>query len=60
VQVAAPEAGEIKSVPVDLTLDAVKVGDYYALVFPGGQMNPDTLRIKIVEQVEEGPHKRRF
>jgi len=54
VQVAAPEAGEIKgwrhrdwgrSVPVDLTLKEVKVGDYDALVLPGGQMNPDTLRI---------------
>lgn len=54
VHVAAPEAGEIrgwrhkdwgKSVPVDLTLDEVKVGDYDALVLPGGQMNPDTLRI---------------
>jgi protease I len=29
-------------VPVDLTLEEVKVGDYDA---PGGQMNPDTLRI---------------
>jgi protease I len=54
VQVAAPEAGEIKgwrhkdwgkSVPVDLTLEEVKVGDYDALVLPGGQMNPDTLRV---------------
>ncbi len=31
--------------PVDLTLEEVKVGDYDALVLPGGQMNPDTLRI---------------
>jgi len=54
VRVAAPEAGEIKgwrhkdwgrSVRVDLTLAEVKVGDYDALVLPGGQMNPDTLRI---------------
>ena len=54
VHVAAPEAGEIKgwrhkdwgrSVRVDLTLAEVKVGDYDALVLPGGQMNPDTLRI---------------
>ncbi len=54
VHVAAPEAGEIRgwhnkdwgrAVPVDLTLDEVKVGDYDALVLPGGQMNPDTLRI---------------
>jgi protease I len=50
VKLAAPEAGEIKawrdkdwgqSVPVDLTLDEVKIGDYDALVLPGGQMNPD-------------------
>lgn len=54
VETAAPEHGEIKawrhmewgtSVPVDLTLDEVKVADYDALVLPGGQMNPDTLRI---------------
>ena len=54
VPIAAPEAGEIKgwrhkdwgkSVAVDLTLEEVKVGDYDALVLPGGQMNPDTLRI---------------
>jgi len=54
VDVAAPEAGKIKSwrhtdwgksVSVDLTLDEVKVGDYDALVLPGGLMNPDTLRI---------------
>jgi protease I len=54
VEVAAPEAGQIKGwrdnnwgtpVDVDLTLDAVKVGDYEALVLPGGVMNPDKLRI---------------
>jgi deglycase len=54
VQLSAPEAGRIKgwrhkdwgkSVPVDLTLDEVKVRDYDALLLPGGQMNPDTLRI---------------
>lgn len=54
VDVAAPEAGEIKgwlhrdwgkSVNVDLKLTDVKVDDYDALVLPGGQMNPDTLRI---------------
>jgi hypothetical protein len=32
-------------VTVDLTLDEVNVGDYDALVLPGGLMNPDTLRI---------------
>jgi protease I len=54
VEIAAPERGQIKawrhkdwgsSVPVDLTLEEVKVGDYDALILPGGQMNPDTLRI---------------
>lgn len=54
VDVAAPEAGQIKGwedkdwgapVDVDLTLDEVKVGDYDALVLPGGVMNPDKLRI---------------
>ncbi len=54
VDVAAPEGGEIKgwlhrdwgkSVNVDLKLTDVKVDDYDALVLPGGQMNPDTLRI---------------
>ena len=54
VEVAAPEAGQIKGwqdknwgppVDVDLTLDAVQVGDYDALVLPGGVMNPDKLRI---------------
>jgi protease I len=54
VEIAAPERGQIKawrhedwgkSVAVDLTLEKVKVGDYDALVLPGGQMNPDTLRI---------------
>jgi len=32
-------------VDVDLTLDDVKVGDYDALVLPGGVMNPDKLRV---------------
>ena len=54
VEVAAPEAGQIKGwqdknwgtpVDVDLTLDAVQVADYDALVLPGGVMNPDKLRI---------------
>jgi protease I len=53
VEVAAPEAGQIKGwqdknwgspVDVDLTLDAVQVRDYDALVLPGGVMNPDKLR----------------
>ncbi len=54
IDVAAPEAGQIRGwqdndwgapVDVDLTLDDVKVGDYDALVLPGGVMNPDKLRI---------------
>ena len=54
VDVGAPKSGQIKGwqhgdwgspVNVDLTLDEVQVGDYDALVLPGGQMNPDTLRI---------------
>jgi protease I len=54
VEVAAPEPGQINGwqknnwgtpVDVDLTLDAVQVGDYDALVLPGGVMNPDKLRI---------------
>jgi protease I len=54
VKVAAPEPGQIRGwqkldwgeiVPVDLTLDEVKVEDYDALVLPGGQINPDLLRI---------------
>lgn len=54
VDVAAPEAGEIKgwldedwgkSVKADMTLEEVKVGEYDALVLPGGLMVPDTLRI---------------
>ncbi len=55
VEVAAPEgASEIKGwqdknwgakVPVDLEIAAVEVDDYDALVLPGGQMNPDILRM---------------
>lgn len=53
VHIASPEAGEItgwdqkdwgKAVKVDLALDQVSVADYDAIVLPGGQMNPDTLR----------------
>ncbi len=52
--VASPKDGEIKgwqhtdwgdAVKVDLTLDEVEVGDYDALMLPGGQMNPDKLRM---------------
>lgn len=52
--VASLEEGEIRgwkekdwgdSVKVDLTLDEVAVGDYDALLLPGGQINPDVLRM---------------
>lgn len=53
VEVASPESGEIKgwnkkdwgrAVKVDKSLDAVSADQYDAIVLPGGQMNPDTLR----------------
>ncbi len=53
VHVVSPEAGEIKGwdqkdwgkpVRVDKTLDQVGADAYDAIVLPGGQMNPDTLR----------------
>ena len=55
VDVVSLEAGEIKgwekkdwgrAVPVDRTLDEAKPSDYDALVLPGGQMNPDLLRVE--------------
>jgi protease I len=55
VDVAAPEgASEIKGwqdknwgakISVDLEIGAAEVEDYDALVLPGGQMNPDVLRM---------------
>lgn len=54
VEVVSPQSGEIKgwnhtdwgdSVPVDTALEAARVEDYDALVLPGGQINPDLLRI---------------
>jgi protease I len=62
VKIASPKAGVIKgwdktdwgqTVPVDMELEAVDADDYHALVLPGGQMNPDVLRIneKAVELV---------
>jgi protease I len=62
--VASLEDGEIRgwkdkdwgdSVSVDLTLDEVAVGDYDALLLPGGQINPDILRMsnKAVGLVKE-------
>ena len=53
VHVASPKSGSIKSwdngnwgdsVFVDLSLEAVNVADYQALVLPGGVLNPDKLR----------------
>ncbi|RLP24937.1 type 1 glutamine amidotransferase domain-containing protein [Mesorhizobium sp. YM1C-6-2] len=55
VDVVALKAGEIKgwekkdwgrAVPVDRSLDEAKPSDYDALVLPGGQMNPDLLRVE--------------
>ncbi len=52
--VASINAGSIKgwnekdwgdSVPVDITIDQVTVDDFDALLLPGGQMNPDILRM---------------
>src|SRR5438270_1374055 len=54
VHVVSPEGGEIKGwdmkdwgrpVKVDRRLDDVSVDDYDAIVLPGGQINPDLLRI---------------
>ena len=43
------------SVPVGLTVDEADVGDFDALMLPGGQMNPDKLRMddRAVELVRE-------
>ena len=54
VHIVSPEAGEIKgwdqkdwgrAVKVDKTLDQVSADDYDAIVLPGGQINPDLLRV---------------
>ncbi len=54
VTIASLEDGEIKgwnekdwgeSVSVDITVDEVAEGDYDALLLPGGQINPDVLRM---------------
>lgn len=63
-EVIAPKAGEIRGwnmkdwgdkVKVDKTLADAKVGDYDALVLPGGVMNPDHLRMdeKAVQFIRE-------
>lgn len=55
VHVIAPQSGEIKgwdhtdwgdSVPVDKVLEEADAADYHALVLPGGQINPDLLRVE--------------
>jgi protease I len=55
VDVVSLEPGEIRgwdkkdwgrAVPVDRTLDEAKPSDYDALVLPGGQINPDLLRVE--------------
>ena len=54
VVVASPEKGQIRgwkekdwgeSVSVDVSLDAVRAEEYDAIVLPGGQINPDLLRV---------------
>jgi protease I len=54
VEVVSPEAGEIKGwekkdwgrpVKVDRALDEAKADNYDAIVLPGGQINPDLLRV---------------
>lgn len=53
VSVVSPERGQIKgwdakdwgeSVDVDIVLGDADIGDFDALVLPGGQINPDVLR----------------
>ena len=55
VDVVSLKSGEItgwdkkdwgRAVPVDKTLDDASPADYDALVLPGGQMNPDLLRVE--------------
>lgn len=64
ITVASLEDGEIKgwsdkdwgeSVKVDITVDEVSQGDYDALLLPGGQMNPDILRMndQVIDLVRE-------
>ena len=54
VDVVSPEKGQIRgwklkdwgeSVAVDKSLDDAKADDYDAIVLPGGQINPDLLRV---------------
>jgi protease I len=54
VHVVSPETGQIRGwdrndwgrpVSVDVSLDQAKADDYDAIVLPGGQINPDLLRL---------------
>ena len=54
VDIVSPESGEIRgwsgddwgdSVAVDAPLHGTSAADYHALVLPGGQINPDLLRV---------------
>ena len=54
VHIISPESGSIRGwkdkdwgteVKVDVALDGAKASDYDAIVLPGGQMNPDILRV---------------
>ncbi|MEM7687916.1 MAG: type 1 glutamine amidotransferase domain-containing protein [Pseudomonadota bacterium] len=44
-----------ESVAVDLTVDEVNVDEYDALLLPGGQINPDVLRMndRVIETIQE-------
>ncbi|GGL66917.1 DJ-1/PfpI/YhbO family deglycase/protease [Wenxinia marina] len=64
VHIASPEGGDIKSwdktdwgdsVSSDLKLADVQIADYDAVVLPGGQINPDKLRLepKAVQLVKD-------
>jgi len=64
VVIASLEDGEIKgwdendwgkSVPVDVTVDEVAESDYHALMLPGGQINPDVLRLneKVIDLIKQ-------
>jgi len=55
VEIVSPKSGEIRgwqeqdwgeTVPVDRALAETSAGDYDALVVPGGQINPDLLRVE--------------
>lgn len=62
--VASPKRGEIKGwnhtdwgekVPVDAGLEEVAAEDFDALLLPGGQMNPDALRLndRVIELITD-------